>query len=160
MDHEVDPDIDYFVTLLAEMGQYWDVAKRYSEILSRVLGEYRTSQHSGVERVTPSTVKILADMRRCAYDLDFLISRQPHASVKSYHPTRANTPAINELEYLDVFDLFNFPRMANATDVVGQSQATGMSQNTPSQMHNSNPMATNLNFAQPNPDSDWLYHGT
>ncbi|KAK5955861.1 hypothetical protein OHC33_003502 [Knufia fluminis] len=64
MDHEVDPDIDFFVTLLAEMGQYWDVASRYSEILSRVLGEYRTSQHSGPERVTPSTVKILADMRR------------------------------------------------------------------------------------------------
>ncbi len=64
MDHEVDPDIDFFVTLLAEMGQYWDVARRYSEILSRVLGEYRTSQHSGPERVTPSTVKILADMRR------------------------------------------------------------------------------------------------
>lgn len=64
MDHEVDPDIDFFVTMLAEMGQYWEVARRYSEILSRVLGEYRTSQHSGPERVTPSTVKILADMRR------------------------------------------------------------------------------------------------
>lgn len=64
MDHETDPEIDLFVTLLAEMGQYWDVAKRYSEILSRVLGEYKTSQHSGPDRVTPSTVKILADMRR------------------------------------------------------------------------------------------------
>ncbi|KAK5085268.1 hypothetical protein LTR05_004549 [Lithohypha guttulata] len=64
MDDDVDPDIDYFVTLLAEMGHYWDVARRYSEILSRVLGEYRTSQHSGSERITPSTVKILADMRR------------------------------------------------------------------------------------------------
>ncbi|KAK5312019.1 hypothetical protein LTR70_008452 [Exophiala xenobiotica] len=64
MDHQIDPDIDFFVSMLAEMGQYWDVARRYSEILSRVLGEYKVSQHSGPERVTPSTVKILADMRR------------------------------------------------------------------------------------------------
>ena len=67
MDHEVDPDIDFFVTALSEMGENWYVAKRYSEILSRVLGEYRQSQRaSGVtgEMVTPSTVKILADMRR------------------------------------------------------------------------------------------------
>lgn len=66
MDHEVDPDIGFFVTLLADMGHYWDVAKRYSEILSRVLEEYRASQRTGGagERITPSTVKILADMRR------------------------------------------------------------------------------------------------
>lgn len=67
MDHEVDPDIDFFVTTLSEMGEYWPVAKRYSEILTRVLGEYRQSQRaSGMtgEMVTPSTVKILADMRR------------------------------------------------------------------------------------------------
>lgn len=67
MAHEVDPDIDFFVTTLSEMGENWLVAKRYSDILSRVLGEYRQSQQaSGMtgEMVTPSTVKILADMRR------------------------------------------------------------------------------------------------
>ena len=67
MDHEVDPDIDSLVATLSEMGERWQVAKRYSEILTRVLEEYRQSQKtSGVtgERVTPSTVKILADMRR------------------------------------------------------------------------------------------------
>ena len=75
MDHEVDPEIDFFVSILSEMGQHWDVAKRYSEILSRVLGEYRQSQRSvGVtgERITPSTVKILADMRRLVTSLYFL----------------------------------------------------------------------------------------
>lgn len=98
---------------------------------------------------------------RCAYDLDFLISRQPHAAIKSYHPTRANTPAVNELEYLDVFDLFNFPRMPTSADNnMGQGQASGLSQG-PSQM-NPNPMvaASTLNFSQPNPDSDWLFHTT
>lgn len=67
MDHGVDPDIDSLVTTLSEMGERWLVAKRYSEILTRVLEEYRQSQTTGGvtgERVTPSTVKILADMRR------------------------------------------------------------------------------------------------
>jgi hypothetical protein len=67
MDNEVGPDIDFFVTTLSEMGGYWLVAKRYSEILGRVLSEYRQSlKTTGVngERITPSTVKILADMRR------------------------------------------------------------------------------------------------
>lgn len=66
MDHEVD-DIGFFVSILSEMGAYWDVARRYSEILSRVLEEYqqsRTAIASTGERATPSTVRILADMRR------------------------------------------------------------------------------------------------
>jgi hypothetical protein len=66
MDHEVD-DIGFFVSVLSEMGTYWDVARRYSEILSRVLEEYQQSQRaltSTGERATPSTVRILADMRR------------------------------------------------------------------------------------------------
>ena len=62
MDHNLDPDIDFFVSFLSEMGQYWEVAKRYSEILGRVLEEYRASQQAGSER--PSTIRILADMRR------------------------------------------------------------------------------------------------
>jgi Fungal specific transcription factor domain/Fungal Zn(2)-Cys(6) binuclear cluster domain len=67
MDHEIDPDIDFFVSALSEMAEQWEVARRYSEILTRVLGEYRQSQRSvrmSGERVTPSTVRILADMRR------------------------------------------------------------------------------------------------
>lgn len=67
MDHEVDTDLSLFVSTLSEMGQYWEVARRYSEILNRVLGEYQQSQRSaGIagERVTPSTVQILSDMRR------------------------------------------------------------------------------------------------
>lgn len=64
-------------------------------------------------RETPSTVRILADMRRTAYDLDFLISRQPrqHFGTKLNSVTPARTPAPNELEYLDVFDFFNMPRL-------------------------------------------------
>jgi hypothetical protein len=88
-----------------------------------VLSEYQESQRAPAgangERVTPSTVKILADMRRCAFDLDFLISRQPKthvgAAAGSVTPA-ARTPGPNEFEYLDVFDFFNMPRLPVSTD--------------------------------------------
>jgi hypothetical protein len=116
IEHKLSPQIQFFVDTLREMGTYWLVAQRYTTILQRVLDEHRDSESSigaSGERVTPSSVKILADMRRCAYDLDFLISRQPKyiglPRVPSITPAR--TPAPNELEYLDVFDFFNVPRL-------------------------------------------------
>ena len=91
-------------------------------MLQRVLDEFSESEEAAAngERVTPSSVKILADMRRCAYDLDFLISHQPrHASTKSRNidANWVQGTAPNELEYLlDVFDFFNMPRMPMQTD--------------------------------------------
>ncbi|KAJ5356528.1 hypothetical protein N7517_011137 [Penicillium concentricum] len=124
--HTVSPDIIFFVDTLFQLGKYWKVAERYSNILQRVLDEYNEYQQSTAidgERSTPSTVKILADMRRCAFDLDFLISRQPRESPadngigESHQPhlPLASMPARNfapnELEYLDVFGFFNVPRV-------------------------------------------------
>jgi hypothetical protein len=116
IEHKLSPQIQLFVDTLREMGRYWAVAERYTTILQRVLDEHRDSEQSvgaNGERVTPSSVKILADMRRCAYDLDFLISRQPRHIGISRMPsvTPVRTPAPNELEYLDVFDFFNVPRL-------------------------------------------------
>jgi hypothetical protein len=124
IDHRVDQSINLLVSTLQDIGQYWEVGTRYANLLSRVLSEYQESQQTptGIngERVTPSTVKILADMRRCAFDLDFLISRQPKLS-NNQNPritsvTPARTPAPNELEYLDVFDFFNMPRLPVSMD--------------------------------------------
>lgn len=124
----VSPDILFFVNTLARMGEYWKVAERYSTILQRVLdeyGEYQQSSTTDADRSTPSTVKILADMRRCAFDLDFLISRQPRSSPSETRPPispsstmnpRKNLAA-NELEYLDVFGFFNVPRVPPPRDV-------------------------------------------
>lgn len=112
----MNPAIHPLVETLRELGYYYDVAQRYAILLARVLEEYHDSERAppgmnGV-RETPSTVRILADMRRCAYDLDFLISHQPKpANAKMNAITPARTPAPNELEYLDVFDFFNMPRL-------------------------------------------------
>ena len=165
MDRELDPNIGLFVSTLSNIGQHWTTAQRYSEILKRVLDEYRQSQRTEAangERVTPSTVRILADMRRCAYDLDFLISHQPRSAIRSYHPTRANTPLPNELEYLDVFDIFNFPRLPMAPEVA-ENGFDGQNTGTGQEMASTHVDALNTgamsipNFAVPNPESDWLF---
>ncbi|KAH9883521.1 putative C6 transcription factor [Xylariomycetidae sp. FL2044] len=114
VEHKLAPQISFLVDTLRDMGRFWPVAGRYCQLLQRVLDEHSDSERAG-ERITPSSVKILADMRRTAFDLDFLISRQPRhlAGAPSRMPsvTPARTPAPNELEYLDVFDFFNVPRL-------------------------------------------------
>ncbi|RYP93635.1 hypothetical protein DL770_000267 [Monosporascus sp. CRB-9-2] len=123
VEHKLSPQIGFLVDTLRAMGRYWPVAARYCELLQRVLDEHSDSERAvgqTGERVTPSSVRILADMRRTAFDLDFLISRQPRhlAGGPSRVPsvTPARTPAPNELEYLDVFDFFNVPRLPFSND--------------------------------------------
>jgi hypothetical protein len=130
VERKLSPQIGSFVETLRQMGQYWPVAARYSSLLSRVLDEHRDSERQGGGE-TPNSVKILADMRRTAFDLDFLISRAPRHvpggmnggggggagnagggwQSRFTSVTPARTPQPNELEYLDVFDFFNLPRL-------------------------------------------------
>ncbi|KAM7205411.1 fungal-specific transcription factor [Naviculisporaceae sp. PSN 640] len=134
VERSLSPQIDFFLDTLREMGRYWPVAARYSQLLTHVLGEHRDSERQG-DGVTPNSVKILADMRRTAFDLDFLISHQPRhgqpmpsaiisggmngeggnasGGWQTRFPsvTPARTPQPNELEYLDVFDFFNLPKL-------------------------------------------------
>lgn len=151
VEHKLSPQIAFFVDTLRDMGRFWPVAARYSDLLSRVLDEHRDSEQQG-DGVTPSSVKILADMRRTAFDLDFLISRQPkhnagngagnngHGATGNGNGggwsrlasvTPARTPAPNELEYLDVFDFFNVPRLpfgpggANGGEMNGNGMGNG-----------------------------------
>lgn len=146
VEHKLSPQLPFFVDCLREMGRYWPVAARYCSLLERVLEEFRgaAGEEAAVSQQRdpqqPTSVKILADMRRTAFDLDFLISRQPRhvpaaatpslsfaAPVGGFHNnggnggagrnsrypsvTPARTPQPNELEYLDVFDFFNVPRL-------------------------------------------------
>ncbi|AEO64704.1 uncharacterized protein THITE_2110996 [Thermothielavioides terrestris NRRL 8126] len=159
VERKLSPQIAAFVDTLRDMGRYWPVAARYCGLLSRVLDEHRESERHGPAAENPPSVRILADMRRTAFDLDFLISRQPRhvppllagaanggsnnngggggggagtatgsggggsggggggiisgwqSRLASATPA-SRTPAPNELEYLDVFDFFNVPRLA------------------------------------------------
>ncbi|KAJ6080976.1 hypothetical protein N7499_005850 [Penicillium canescens] len=188
--HTVSADILFFVDTLFQLGKYWKVAERYSSILQRVLDEYNEYQQSIAldgERSTPSTVKILADMRRCAFDLDFLISRQPRESpAESGSQHRSHQPVMqprslapNELEYLDVFGFFNVPRVppARAPESGAAPSALEISD------HVSNPMSIHgltdvgsaqptgsvvdghananefniTNYLIPTPETDWLF---
>jgi hypothetical protein len=145
------------------MGRYWAVAERYTTILQRVLDEHRDSERSAGangERVTPSSVKILADMRRCAYDLDFLISRQPrHVGIaRMPSVTPARTPAPNELEYLDVFDFFNVPRLpvSQGMDSSGLTPGgNGVGDMQVSDMNGANEF--NITNFMVDANSDWLF---
>lgn len=173
VEHKLSPQLPFFVDCLREMGRYWPVAARYCSLLERVLDEYREAERQGTvssmpgdqqqQQPQPTSVKILADMRRTAFDLDFLISRQPrHVNPgggpgavingmtgatpgpsgsmanlanggfqgrSSRYPsvTPARTPQPNELEYLDVFDFFNVPRLpfSAPAEVGGMSNENG-----------------------------------
>ncbi|KAK8092016.1 transcriptional regulatory protein [Apiospora hydei] len=142
VEHKLSPQIAFLVDTLRDMGRYWPVAARYCELLQRVLDEHADSERAlGTtgERITPSSVKILADMRRTAFDLDILISRQPRhpaggggggAPSRLPSVTPARTPAPNELEYLDVFDFFNVPRLPFS------SEATPANGGSPERIYN------------------------
>ncbi|KAK5999484.1 hypothetical protein QM012_005337 [Aureobasidium pullulans] len=160
IDHQVNPAIYPLVETLRDMGRYWNVAERYATLLQRVLDEYSESERAptGVngERVTPSTVKILADMRRCAYDLDFLISRQPrqqYSGGKQHAITPARTPAPQELEYLDVFDFFNMPRLPVPNDTSLATAGHGGEFQTPDLGSNNEFNITNFMY---DPTADFL----
>lgn len=136
VEHKLSPEIAFLVDTLRDLGRAWPVAARYCELLQRVLDEHSDSERAG-DNVAPSSVRILADMRRTAFDLDFLISRQPRHNYSNAlggggggnngsrlpSVTPARTPAPNELEYLDVFDFFNVPRLPFGNDApVSQQQ--------------------------------------
>ena len=165
IDHRVDSSVNILVSTLQDLGQYWEVGTRYANLLSRVLSEYQESQQTaglGGERVTPSTVKILADMRRCAFDLDFLIARQPKYDGAPGMPsvTPARTPAPNELEYLDVFDFFNLPRLPVSMDTMTTYPATDGAGNMQLQEGGGYGNESNITNYMVDASSDWFIKGS
>ena len=117
-------------------------------------------------------------MRRTAFDLDFLISRQPlrqslfpkHNHDLGFLPSTRATPAPNELEYLDVFDFFNMPRLPVSFDneliQMGEAGA-GSNSGTPTAQTNLDAMALgfgggefNITNYTMNQDQDWFSKGS
>lgn len=169
VEHKLSPQISFFVDTLRAMGAFWPVAARYCNLLQRVLDEHRDSEQKG-DGITPSSVRILADMRRTAFDLDFLISHQPRhgggggaagaGSVMSRLPsvTPARTPAANDLEYLDVFDFFNVPRLPFAGEGLGISGEAASQEMQPSNPMNQGGIPTDFNITNfmMDANSDWF----
>ncbi|KAK2808182.1 hypothetical protein FQN50_004923 [Emmonsiellopsis sp. PD_5] len=114
-DTDINPNIGFFISTLEKMGCYWGMARKYAQILERVLQEYQEARRSAAvaapatpaSQHSPLGPKSLADMRRSAYDLSILLSQR---SSSALHPPSLKTPAPNELEYFEIFDFFNYPR--------------------------------------------------
>ncbi|EEH03541.1 conserved hypothetical protein [Histoplasma capsulatum G186AR] len=115
MNTDINPNIWFFLSTLEKMGQFWGVAKRYSQILERILQEYQEAKRVALTSPTSSSShspqssgpKSLRDMRRNAYDLSILLARR---SASALQLPSVKVPASNELEYYEVFDFFNYPR--------------------------------------------------
>lgn len=132
------------------------MAGRYADLVQRVLDEFAvatagagagaggagntmtTGAVADGSAMLPRSVAILADMRRCAVDLDALIERAPRVAGRAgvHGENNTNTPTTNnndaavvgltgtgmlpqakaDLEFLDVFDFFNYPRLPAGFD--------------------------------------------
>ena len=66
VERELDPNVGFFVSTLDQMGQYWEVAQKYTQILSRIVQEHEQSKHSvGGPNIAPlPAVRTFAAMRR------------------------------------------------------------------------------------------------
>ena len=62
MECEVDPKMGFFISTLEQMGQFWNVARTYAAILSRVMQEYGQKEQS--YEGGPQIAKTFTTMRR------------------------------------------------------------------------------------------------
>lgn len=191
IEKHVSGEIHFLISTLQQMGQYWPVAARYAQILQRVMSEYQDSQSStaaaaasGAIAPQPPSVAILADMRRCAYDLDMLISNEPvrgrnnhgngagtqalnsnsqqmngnsHGAAAIDGPGTGNeaktgTPFLTDMDYLETFNFFNYPRMPTVPGP-GDTSAFNAYYSAPSDAASH---ASIGGFGVPDINSDWL----
>lgn len=101
--------IRFFISTLESMGFYWEVASRYARILDRLVSEGQKAQEPRSAGHQNQHARSYTAMRSLAYELNQLVSQRP-GSVLS--PTSTRLTSLNELEYLDVFDSFNYPRLS------------------------------------------------
>ena len=154
MDSEVDPKIRFFISTLQSMGAFWEIASTWAETLTRVVNEGQQSAHSfaGNNIANSSTARSFKEMRKSAYELSLLLSQNQRGDTSV---SRVHIPGPNELEYLDVFDFFNYPLIA-ATNTVSM-KGTPLS-HLPSTIIGStlDRGTQSPHFAMPTRESDWL----
>lgn len=145
MDCSVDPIIRFLISTLESMGKFWEVAKNWAGILSRLVQEGLQAEDDARQNQSFSTSKSYNSMRRTAHHLASLASRKPRSVLD---PASTRPTSTNELEYLDVFDWFNYPRM----HLERQHQYT----NPQAESNQYTGGMTSGIFTAPNPESDWL----
>ncbi|KAL7936522.1 fungal-specific transcription factor domain-containing protein [Trichoderma chlorosporum] len=126
----VDPKIEFFIEILGHIGQYWEVANNYAKILSRA-----------VQRGRQGDMNFTA-MRRSAHDLATLTSSTRQSGSE---PTSTQVTSLSELDNIDIFDFFNYPKLLEPRTGNGQAwQTQGVNGLTGESMR------------MPDPESDWL----
>ncbi|KAL1876847.1 hypothetical protein VTK73DRAFT_9149 [Phialemonium thermophilum] len=93
-----DPTLDFLISTLRQMGTHWDVAENYARILTDVVAEAQTGQTT------------FSEMRKCASEIADLASKRRQSNLD---PTTTRLTSAKELDYVDVFDFFNYPKVAN-----------------------------------------------
>ncbi|KAH6609766.1 c6 transcription factor [Trichoderma cornu-damae] len=126
----VDPKIEFFIEILGHIGQYWEVANNYAKILSRAVRRGRQGDMN------------FTAMRRSAHDLATLTSS---ARQSGSEPTSTQVTSLSELDNIDIFDFFNYPKLLEPRTGNGQAwQIEGVNGLTGESMR------------MPDPESDWL----
>lgn len=160
------PDVRLFLDALREMGKCYQTAERYATIIQRVVeelsqtqiqvagGDQQDADASG--NSSRNCVAILSDMRMTAYAVDVMISRQPDSRRSTAHlgiPTANGEPSGSNgsaaLDYLDVFNWFNFPRVAPGTHPTGAPVLDANGQQQQGMVSGFAPMGTE--------ETDWLF---
>jgi hypothetical protein len=98
---------------------------------------------------------------RCAYELNLLTSQRPRTVLEQ---ASTHTSTQSELEYLEVFDFFNYPRLNAISAIAANGIGVGVEASpVPPTTVDQNPIPTPSfrgtpapAFVVPNPESDWL----
>ncbi|GFF42062.1 hypothetical protein IFM51744_05017 [Aspergillus udagawae] len=103
---ELDPSYEFFILTLQQMGQQWSLAEHCASMLRKI------SNHVLMQRPSQAANE-LARMRMIAYQINISATRFPHPGTL---PVRSLS--IEDLECLEIFDFFNYPRLPPAMAVV------------------------------------------
>ncbi|GJC83557.1 hypothetical protein ColTof4_08977 [Colletotrichum tofieldiae] len=155
----VDPKIDFFIETLRHVGQYWEVANNYAKILARVVQRGRqgdmsfTAMRKRVTRVSHMlSVPANSASSRSAHDLVTLTSSTRRSGLE---PTSTQVTSLSELDNIDVFDFFNYPKMLEPTRAAS-GQTNLLQSQAMSGLGGDSMRSTGL----PDPESDWLGFNT
>ncbi|KAL2755271.1 hypothetical protein ACRALDRAFT_2041675 [Sodiomyces alcalophilus JCM 7366] len=128
----VDPRINFFVATLQHVGRYWEVAHNYANILARVVLRGRQGDMT------------FTAMRKSAHDLVTLTASTRNSGAE---PTSTQPTSLSELDALDVFEFFNYPKVAEPASVASQTYI-GIGREP----------ACDATSGLPDAESDWLGH--